>query len=70
MERIRMSTPEAAEHLKALGTPYTHKTLEVLRCQGRGPRYYKVGRKVFYDPKDLMAFARGQVVETVDTFRG
>ena len=69
MRRIRLSTIEAAQHLKDLGTPFTQKTLEVLRCRGRGPRYYKVGRKVFYDPTDLETFAQGQIVETVDTHR-
>lgn len=42
-------------------------TLEVWRCHGRGPRYKKIGRRVFYDIMDLEAFANAQTVETVDS---
>lgn len=42
-------------------------TLEVWRCLGRGPRYKKIGRRVFYDVADLEAFANAETVETVDS---
>lgn len=29
------------------------RTLDQFRHTGRGPRYVKLGRKVFYDPADL-----------------
>ncbi|MBU1001409.1 MAG: helix-turn-helix domain-containing protein [Proteobacteria bacterium] len=42
-------------------------TLEVWRCLGKGPRYMKIGRRVFYGLKDLESFATANVVETVDS---
>lgn len=66
----KLNTREASRYLETIGVPFTRGTLEVWRSRGVGPRYRKVGRKVFYDPKDLMAFAQGQVVETTDTYRG
>lgn len=42
-------------------------TLEVWRCHGRGPRYRKIGRRVFYAVVDLEAFATANVVETIDS---
>jgi len=35
----------------------TH-TLEKWRLTDRGPAYYKIGRKVFYLPEDLVRFAK------------
>lgn len=59
---IRVNTKEAA---KILGL--SAGTLEVWRCYGRGPRYKKIGRRVFYDVADLEAFANAETVETVDS---
>ena len=42
-------------------------TLEVWRCLGRGPRYYKVGRRVIYRREDLDAYLAMRTVETRDT---
>jgi hypothetical protein len=42
-------------------------TLEVWRSQSRGPRYKKIGRKVFYDIDDLEEFANDSTCETVDS---
>lgn len=69
MEKRKLSTREAAEYLAAIGTPFTHKTLEVWRCKGLGPRFYKVARKIFYDPADLERFSSGHAVETNDSRR-
>ena len=33
-------------------------TLRNWRFSGKGPRYYKLGRSVRYDPADLRAFAK------------
>lgn len=43
-------------------------TLEVWRSQGRGPRYRKIGWKVFYTPGDLQEFIEGGVVRTRDSW--
>jgi len=37
------------------------RTLEMMRCQGRGPRYTKLG-KVFYFIKDLDTWIESRVV--------
>jgi hypothetical protein len=42
-------------------------TLEVWRSLGRGPRFKKIGRLVFYDVIDLEAFANAHTVETIDS---
>ena len=65
--RKAMNTREAAAYLADLGTPYTPGTLAVWRSKGRGPRYRKISRRVFYMPADLENFASGQVVETIDS---
>lgn len=62
MESSRVDTKGAA---KILGL--SAGTLEVWRCHGRGPRYKKIGRRVFYDIKDLDMFANAFTVETVDS---
>lgn len=42
-------------------------TLEVWRSKGRGPRYLKIGKNVFYNIPDLDEFANANTVETIDT---
>jgi hypothetical protein len=42
-------------------------TLEVWRCLGKGPRYKKIGGKVFYDVSDLEKFANYRTIETIDS---
>lgn len=66
MERL-YSTKEAAKILKEYGVSYTEGTLEVWRSQGRGPRYRRRGRNIFYTKPDLWEFAKGVVVETNDS---
>jgi hypothetical protein len=35
-------------------------TLASWRATGRGPRFYKIGRSVFYDPRDLREWLAAQ----------
>ncbi|BAH74966.1 helix-turn-helix transcriptional regulator [Solidesulfovibrio magneticus] len=56
-----LRTREAAEYLGV-----SPGTLEVWRCKGRGPRYYKLGKVVVYDPTDLDAFREARKVFTAD----
>jgi len=67
--RRRLTPREAAAYLAELGVPFKATTLEVWRCHGKGPRYYRQtgGRRIFYDPDDLEAFALGSPVQTVDS---
>ena len=67
VEAASLSTKEAASYLKSIGTPFSAGTLEVWRCQGRGPRFRRVNRKIFYTKEDLDQFIQGQVVETIDS---
>ena len=62
MQNQRVDTSKAA---KILGL--RPGTLEVWRSTRRGPRFLKIGRKVFYKIEDLESFANAHVVETVDS---
>jgi hypothetical protein len=62
MEKQREDTIEAATRLGL-----KPGTLEVWRSLGRGPRFLKIGRKVFYKIEDLELFANAHLVETVDS---
>ena len=64
MDKLNLSTNEAADYLAGLGTPFTKGTLEVWRCHKQGPVYRKIGHKVFYRREDLDAFSNGEVVLT------
>ena len=57
-----MNTVQAAEYLGL-----SPGTLEVWRCLGRGPRYYKYSRRVFYEKSDLDVFVRTGLVNTIDS---
>lgn len=63
----RYSTAEAADLLKSWGVPFTKGTLEVWRCQGRGPAFTKVASKVFYTEEALRKFATGLQIKTIDS---
>jgi excisionase family DNA binding protein len=58
----RMTGPEAAAYL-GIST----STLEKMRCEGRGPRYLKLGRRCFYRRSDLDQYLSAAVVETTDS---
>lgn len=65
-------TPEkAAGYLEERGVSFKVDSLAVMRCKGRGPRFFKLNRRVYYRPEDLDAYLSGtaQVVETVDTYQ-
>jgi hypothetical protein len=55
-----------AEAARRLGTSV--RTLQKWRCNGKGPRFVRLGRSVRYDPADLEAcIARGRRTSTSDT---
>ena len=62
MQSTLLPTIPAAKYLG-----FKPGTLEVWRCLGRGPRYKRIGRKVFYDIHDLEEFANAVTVETNDS---
>ncbi len=58
----RMNGQQAAAHLGL-----SKSTLDKMRVEGRGPRYLKVGSRVFYRQSDLDAYLEAAVVETTDS---
>lgn len=58
----RLKGPEAAKYLG-----FSHSTLEKMRHEGRGPRYVKLGGRVFYRRADLDAYIEAAVIETADS---
>ena len=65
-----MTTVEAARYLTESGYPYTKKTLEVWRCQKRGPKYKAInGSRIFYERSWLDEFMAGIEVKIFDPAR-
>jgi len=58
----KLNTHEAAVYLGV-----KPNTLEIWRCQHRGPKYAKLGSRIVYDPDDLDAFFKAHSVDTRDT---
>ncbi|MDX6081142.1 helix-turn-helix domain-containing protein [Xanthomonas campestris pv. incanae] len=58
----RLKCPAAAAFLGL-----TASTLEKMRHEGRGPRYVKIGGRVFYRQSDLDAYLEASVVETTES---
>ena len=60
VERRRLSEREAATYL---GGGMSARSLQDWRCQGVGPAYAKLGKRVVYDIADLDAFVSANRVE-------
>ena len=58
------ATPATAQRLGL-----TPQTLTAYRCERRGPRYYKIGRRCLYKREDLEGFIEAQAVEPESTSR-
>lgn len=58
----RMDVVQAATYLGL-----AKSTLEKMRGAGRGPRYVKLGGRIFYRATDLDAYIDGAVIETTDS---
>jgi len=70
MSQINAHTPPAEKLSTAAAAArlgLSKSTLEKMRCDGRGPRYLKVGKRCFYRPADLDAYLEAAVVETADS---
>lgn len=68
MNTRKMTTREASAYLtQSEGVKVSPGTLEVWRCNGRGPEYRKVRSRVYYEPAALTAFAQGVPVKTTDS---
>lgn len=62
LNRDRMSVEEAATFLGLSASTLNH-----MRCQGRGPRFHRMARRVFYRHADLTAYMDACAVETADS---
>jgi hypothetical protein len=61
------TTGQASSYLTEFkGIPTAKSTLEVFRCQGRGPRYRKIGSRVFYTLAELDRYAQGVDIKIFD----
>jgi len=58
----RMKGPEAAVYLGV-----ALSTLEKMRCRGQGPRFLRLGGRIFYRRQDLDAYLETCAVETADS---
>jgi len=58
----RMGVDDAAKHLGLAAS-----TLNKMRGEGRGPRYIRLGGRVFYRRQDLDSYIERSVVETADS---
>lgn len=56
-----LKTDEAAEFLRT-----TTGTLANLRCEGTGPPYLKIGRRILYEASELEAWLRQYRIKTAD----
>ena len=57
-----LPTAEATEALK-LSAHWLHRA----RSHGKGPRFVRLGRKVYYRRSDIDAYLASCIVETADT---
>lgn len=65
-----ITTSQASSYLKHIGFPIAKSTLEVLRCHSRGPKYKKIGSRVFYTKEWLDEYAQGVEVKIYDPSAG
>ena len=62
-----VSTRAASKYLTQIkGIPTAASSLEVYRCQGRGPKYKKIGNRVFYTLPWLDRYAAGIEIKIYD----
>ena len=55
-----VTTKQASRYLTEVkGLPTASSSLEVYRCRSRGPRYKKIGGRIYYTTSWLDEYARG-----------
>ncbi|MBM9615972.1 hypothetical protein JWJ90_17015 [Desulfobulbus rhabdoformis] len=63
---MALNTKHASAFFHAIGIPIAASTLEVFRSQGRGPKYKKIGSRVFYTVAFLEEYAQGVEIKIYD----
>lgn len=61
-----LSPKDALKRYPVLGC---EGSLANMRCQKRGPKFFKVNRKVVYRPEDIESFLFQNPVLTIDSVR-
>jgi hypothetical protein len=62
-----ITTKQAAAYLsKIKNVPTSPGSMEVYRCQSRGPKYKKIGSRVFYTVAWLDEYAQGVEIKIYD----
>lgn len=65
-----LTTKQAAAYLSQLKSiPTAASSLEVYRCKSRGPKYKKIGGRIFYTAPWLDEYAAGIEVKVFDPSR-
>ena len=67
--KMVMTTVEASKYIRSKGYPGTTKSLEVWRSRKCGPKYKKVGSRVFYEKNWLDEYMAGIKVQFFDPAR-
>lgn len=57
-----LRTPEAAKYLGI-----RPNTLDIWRCQKKGPKFHRLGRSIIYLREDLDAYLESRGVQTLDS---
>ena len=65
-----MSNPLTPDDLAVRYPGTNRQTWAQHRYRGTGPAYFKVGRKVFYRPEDVIAWEESQIRTTTKTEAG
>ena len=64
---LAIPTPQAAAYLSLIkNVPIAKSTLEIFRCRSTGPKYKKIGGRVFYERAWLDEYAEGVPVHVFD----
>jgi hypothetical protein len=58
----RLTTPEAAAYLRISASKLSKD-----RAAGKGPRYVRLGTKIFYRTADLDEYVDSAIIETADS---
>ena len=60
MEQLTEAKPLSIEDMMQRYPQTTRQSWAQMRYTGNGPRYFKVGRKVFYDVQDVLDWEESQ----------
>jgi len=65
----RLNAAEAAQRMKEHGVSTSPGVLGAWRHYNRGPRFVRIGGRIFYEPSAVDEFCKGIKVETEDSLQ-